>query len=763
VTSLKIKAALFYILFSFSCLMYGQSVGVVLSGGGANGIAHIGVLKALEENNIPIDYIAGSSEGALIGALYAIGYSPVQMEELLNSPEFKDMSQGIIDRKYQYYFKREDDDASWISFKLSIDSSAFSSVLPTNLISPIPIDFGLLELFGAPAAAANYNFDSLLVPFRCVAAEIEEKESVIFRKGDLAGAVRASITYPFYISPIRIDGKLLFDGGLYNNFPANIMYADFLPDVIIGSNVGSNSSPNEDDLFSQIKCMLQSKSNYNIQCENGIIIKPITNVATFDFKNPQPVIDSGYVAALREMNAIKLVVERRVNSDELAVKRILFKRKQPEMIFNSVTIEGLNKRQSDYTKKILQQKQQQVNVKDIKAGYFRLAGDNKIKSIYPQAIYNTKTGYYDLHLRVKKERDIIAHFGGVFSNKPISEGYLGLQYNYLSSFATSIMANAYFGKLYNSVQGKVRFDFPFKTPLFIEPGFTWNSWDYYKSSNAFITDTKPPYLKIKEEFGNINVGFPTGKKGKIVAGVGALFNTSYYYQTNNFKQQDTADHTDFKAITTQIYYEVNSLNRKQYASQGERILAKIRHITGDEITIPGNTSSDTVVFFKKFHEWIQLKITAERYFNRRGAFKIGLMGEAAYSTQTAFQNYNSSILTAPAFLPTPDSKTIFLDSYRAYQYLASGIKFIVSIRTNLELRAEGYVFQPYQSLVKTADYKVALSNPFEFRNLIGTGGIIWHTPIGPASLSVNYYSTEKNPVSILFHFGYILFNNKSLD
>ena len=729
-TSIKIKAALFYILIFFSCLMHGQSVGVVLSGGGANGVAHIGVLKALEENNIPIDYIAGSSEGALIGALYAIGYSPAQMEELLNSPEFKDMSQGIIDRKYQYYFKREDEAASWISFKFYKDSTTFTSVLPTNLISPIPIDFGLLELFGASAAAANYNFDSLFVPFRCVAAEIEEKESVVFRKGDLASAVRASITYPFYISPIRIDGKLLFDGGLYNNFPANIMYTDFLPDVIIGSNVGSNSSPNEDDLFSQIKCMLQSKSNYNIQCENGIIIKPITNVGTFDFKSPQPVIDSGYTAAMREMNTIKLAVERRMNANELAVKRILFKRKQPEMIFNNITIEGLNKRQSEYTKKILQHNQQQINVKDIKEGYFRLAGDNKIKSLYPQAIYNTKTGYYDLHLRIKKERDIIAHFGGVFSNKPISEGYLGLQYNFLSSFATSITGNAYFGKLYNSLQGKVRFDFPFKTPLFIEPAFTWNSWDYYRSSNAFITDTKPPYLKIKEGFGILNVGFPTGKKGKIVAGAGALNNVSYYHQTNSFKQQDTADHTDFNAFTSQIYYEVNSLNRKQYASQGERILVKIRHIKGGELTIPGNMLLDTVVFYKKFHEWISFKFMAERYFNQRGIFKIGLMGEVVYSTQNAFQNYSSSIVTAPAFLPTPDSKTIFLGNYRAYQYFAGGIKFIVSIRKNLELRAEGYVFQPYQSLVKTPDNKIALSKPFEFKGLIGTGGIIWHTPFG---------------------------------
>jgi NTE family protein len=751
-----------FVVLSFK-ISVAQKVGVVLSGGGASGIAHVGVLKALEDNGIPVDYIAGSSEGALIGALYASGYSPAEIERLINNATFKDISQGVIDHKYQYYFKRNDNSASWISFKLSLDS-VITAQLPTNLISPIALDFGLLEFFSAPGAAAGYNFDSLYIPFRCIAAEIEQKESVIFRKGNLAEAVRASITYPFYISPIAIDGKLLFDGGLYNNFPANVMYNDFFPDFIIGSNVGSNTSPGEDDLFSQIKCMLQSKSNYNIQCENGVIIQPKTNVGTFNFKNPQPVIDSGYAATMREMEAIKKNVSRRTTAEELTAKRKAFKTKEPVMVFDSIKIEGLTKTQSEYAIKILHHhKEKQISLEEIKQGYFRLAGDSKIKSIYPKAILNPKTGFYDLHLKIKKERHLTAYFGGNFSNRPISEGFVGLQYDYLSTFATSLMANTYFGKLYSSVQLKTRLDFPLKTPLYIEPCFTWNSWDYYKSSNAFLEDIKPAYLKQGEKFGNLNVGFPTGKKGRIVVGGGVTDITSYYYQSSNFTQQDTADHTDFNAFTSQLYYEVNSLNRKQYASQGEHIMARVKYINGSEATVPGTTSTDTVKRFMKFHEWIQLKLTAERYFNRRGTFKIGIFGEGSFSTQTSFHNYTASILSAPAFQPTPDSKTIFLQEYRAYKYIAGGLKFILNIRKNIELRMEGYVFQPYETLIKNPDFSTSFSKPFEFRNVIGMGAIIWHTPVGPMSLSANYYNAEKNPLSILFHFGYVIFNNSSLE
>ncbi|HXC05609.1 MAG TPA: patatin-like phospholipase family protein, partial [Bacteroidia bacterium] len=100
-----------------------ERVGVVLSGGGAAGLAHIGVLKALEENHIPVDYITGTSAGAMIGCMYAMGYTPAQMEALVRSKEFKAWTYGNLEPKYVYYFKRKDETASWAAFKLSLDST----------------------------------------------------------------------------------------------------------------------------------------------------------------------------------------------------------------------------------------------------------------------------------------------------------------------------------------------------------------------------------------------------------------------------------------------------------------------------------------------------------------------------------------------------------------------------------------------------------------------------------------------------------------
>ncbi len=210
---MKIDTLKFFIiwftLFVFAFSATAQKVGLVLSGGGAKGVTHIGVIRALEEDGIPIDYITGTSMGAIIGGLYASGYSPDEMEALLTSPDFYYWVSGSIDEKYTYFFKKTRPDASWAEFRFRIDSILTPSI-PSNIVSPVLMDFAFMKIFAGASAAANYNFDSLMVPFRCMASDIALTESVILSKGDLGSSIRASMTFPFYFKPIRIDGRLLF-------------------------------------------------------------------------------------------------------------------------------------------------------------------------------------------------------------------------------------------------------------------------------------------------------------------------------------------------------------------------------------------------------------------------------------------------------------------------------------------------------------------------------------------------------------------------
>jgi NTE family protein len=148
--------------------------------------------------------------------------SPDEMDKLARSKAFYEMAKGIINEDYKYYFKTTDADPSWITMRFEIDSGIKTS-LPVNIVSPYAMDIGLIEFMSQAIAAAGYNFDSLYVPFRCVAADVAAKKQVVFRDGDMCQAVRASFTYPLYMKPIKINGRLLFDGGIYNNFPSDVV------------------------------------------------------------------------------------------------------------------------------------------------------------------------------------------------------------------------------------------------------------------------------------------------------------------------------------------------------------------------------------------------------------------------------------------------------------------------------------------------------------------------------------------------------------
>jgi NTE family protein len=320
---------------------FAQKVGVVLSGGGSSGIAHVGVLKALEANHIPIDYIAGTSMGALVGGMYAMGFTPDEIEKIILSEAFDKMVFGKTDDKYIYYFRERDPNSSWVGLKFRVDSTIHTS-LPTSIISPITMDFAFLESTSAVSQAAGYNFDSLLVPYRAVAADIHNKAEVVFRNGEIGQAMRASSTYPFFYKPIVVDDKLLFDGGLYNNFPADVMYQDFLPDVIIGSTVAVEMSPpNEDDILGQIKNMLMERTSYTEVCETQsmLIVRPkIPKVSILDFSQSKAMVLGGFNSTMLRMDEIKAMVYRREDSLTLNNKRLKFKSKFKPLIFKDLLL-----------------------------------------------------------------------------------------------------------------------------------------------------------------------------------------------------------------------------------------------------------------------------------------------------------------------------------------------------------------------------------------------------------------------------------------
>lgn len=536
---------------------------------------------------------------------------------------------------------------------------------------------------------------------------------------------------------------------------------------MIGSSVTENSAlPNEDDLYLQLRNMLMSKSNFKPLCENGIIIQPWADVPLFNFENIQQVIDSGYASTMRQMPTIKAHVNNYKNAYDLHQQRLAFKQKmnQSELLYDKVIVNGGTKNMRQFVHKSITKGKTIFTQKQLKKQYFRLMSDEKIKAAYPTTIFDSVTKKYTLNLNIKKEKPFFLDVGGNLSNRPISNFFMGLQYNHIGKIGFTAYANGYLGKLNSSAMGKIRLDFPTKIPFYIEPLVSTSRWDYYKSSSLFYNFEKPSYLIQEDLFGELNLGLPVGNIGKMVFTGGMSEWKNRYYQTENFTKLDTSDVSVFDFNYGQLAYQINTLNKKQYATEGTNLLLRVKLVNGFETYFPGSTSTDTINFTNASqHTWFNLKLSVDKYIKPIKYFKVGVFAEGVYSSQDFFRNYKSTILSAPVFNPIPESQTLFVDDYRAHQYISGGLKLIASPLKNIDMRFEGYIYQPIYSIIKNKQEKAEYTTPFLYQHFLGMGALVYHSPIGPLSLGVNYYDRTENTFSFFFHIGYTIYNKKSID
>lgn len=739
-----------------------ERVGLVLSGGGASGLAHIGVLKALEEKGVPIDFITGTSAGALVGSLYAAGYSPEEIEAYVLSDEFQLMSTGKLKSTQRFLYKEEEANAGLIDLSFSRDSILQKS-LPTNFITSSYLDFEMLKILGTTGASVGNDFDNLFVPFRCVASDIASKRSVVFSQGNLNQAVRASMTYPFYFNPIRIDDVLYFDGGLYNNFPADVMYREFDPDFIIGSNVSYNADPPmEDDLISQVTNMLVSYSDFNLPCEQGILIEPKTNLSTFDFENADQAIKSGYDATMLYIDSLQCHLLRKVPKEEIEKRRKEFRAKIIEIRVSSISNNFNRRRDITYARKsmINTRKKEVLTLDQIEKRYFRLYATQQIEFMYP-ILTLKEDSTFNLGLEIRKARDFKLDVGGHYSSRAVNTGYIGLTYRSIGQTASSLHASSYFGKFYGSGKLKYTFELPSIFPISASTYFVLNRWDYFRSFATFFEDVKPSFLVQNEMYYGLKFNHPIGNTTKSSIDFRIFSLEDDYYQTENFTNKDTSDMTTFKGSTLSWEFVQNSLNRKQFASSGHYFRFKMRYVKGYEKSTPGSTSQTDIVK-ENNHEWLSLNAELQTFLIDNEFFHLGIHANGVFNSQSLFTNYTASLLSMTSFSLVPDAETYFLPEYRSPQYVGAGLNLIFSFNKNFDLRFDAYFYQPFVILQQNTDGTPSYSKPFKGDSYMASATFVYHSYIGPIRATLNYFPKQLNPLALQISYGYVLFNERAI-
>jgi NTE family protein len=287
-------------------------IGLALGGGGARGIAHIGVIRALEEMQIPIDYIAGTSMGSIAGGLYACGFTPDEMEKIIKGIKWDTLFQDAPERPEQSFRKKEDDFQHLIPIEFGLNFKKGGIVLPPGLIAGSKLGF-VLDTTMLPCSVAN--FDELRIPFRAVATDIQTGNPVVLSKGSLARSIRASMAIPAIFTPVEIDGNLLVDGGEAQNLPVQTVRA-MGADIVIAVNVGSSGAEkarkptNVGEMIGRlIDLPLQQNTMASARLADVVITPNLDGYTSADFASGTEMIPLGYQATMADKAKLEVYAE----------------------------------------------------------------------------------------------------------------------------------------------------------------------------------------------------------------------------------------------------------------------------------------------------------------------------------------------------------------------------------------------------------------------------------------------------------------------
>lgn len=767
-TRIKTIITLLFLLFTLHA--GAQRVGLVLSGGGAKGLYHIGVLKALEENNVPVDYISGTSMGAIVGGLYAIGYTPDEIGDIFRSEQLMYWMTGQIPRQYQYYYKRPRPTASMVNLLLDFTNKQRVARIPTNLIPSYQIDMAFAEFFAQANAASGGNFDHLFVPFRCIAADASARKEVVYRQGDIGRAIRASMTLPLVFKPLVQDSTLLYDGGLYNNFPWQVVQQDFAPDILIGSKcVAGNIKPDQDNVMEQIMSLTVMHTDYTLPAPGDILIEhAFDDVSSIDFAKADYIINKGYSDAIDAMPLIKERISRRVSAEELAGRRGAYRATLPPLEFGSYSITGLNKYQAEYAENLLRldpndplrkkSDKTTFDFEQFRSEYFKLLSEGEVQGGYPDMKFVDSADCFALDLEMHTKPSFKVMIGGNISSTSMNQAYIGLEYKRIRSNFHTYHFDAYLSSLSTSLIIGQRIDFFTKFPFRIDYSYNYNYFNYFRSNVGYISGGSDlTYSKYTDSYGTLGFTTPLSRSTVISLRGNVGQNAYRYYQNVGYSSADTMDRTRFRFFGVKAEMDRDNRNSLVYPTRGLYQSFSAIYVRGMEYFTPGSRLfNGNQLPSSQAHDWFGGQFIREQYIPVSKWISFGFLAQITVTDHATFSNQYASNISAPAFTPTPHSRLVYIKEFRSKSFVGLGFMPTIEFMPNLYLKNGIYLFVP-------EDINQEKENIRKRARYIFNSALVYRTPIGPVSITLSQYAAaSRSNWFISFNFGYLIFNNKGL-
>lgn len=402
-------------------------IGFVLGGGGARGAAHIGVLKYLYDQGIPVDYVVGNSMGSIIGALYCVGYTPAELEELIAKMDWNIYMKDAVPRDKMSMSEKNRKGQFLITIPFN-SNGLIRKILHRNdgneeggnIMASLPSSFvsgaNLLNLFQNLCFGYNdsISYNDLPISFACIATDIRTGDEVVMHSGRLPSSIRASMAIPGLFAPIMIDGRLLVDGGLVNNFPTDVC-KEMGADIIIGSEVAKTKIDNLDDLKSlpqltgQLKNIVVEGKNEENRKLCDLYFKPDLagfSMLSFNEAAIHALVEAGYEEAKKHDKEIaelkKLLASYPADTSRLKAPKAVFFDTTTIRI-NSVTINGATQKESDFlVRKCRINNRKEITGEEITDVISIIKGTGAFSSVTYRLSKNDGNSGYDLIFDVKK-------------------------------------------------------------------------------------------------------------------------------------------------------------------------------------------------------------------------------------------------------------------------------------------------------------------------------------------------------------------------
>lgn len=559
-----------------------KKVGLVLGGGGAKGVSHIGVLKVLEEAGIPIDYIAGTSMGAIVGGLYAIGYSATEIDSMVASQDWQLLLSDRVKRDNLTFPEKENSERYVISLPFGIEKK-------DRLVGGMIKGQNLQNLFSNLTIGYHdsVDFNSFPIPFACVAVNLVDGKDFVFRKGSLPIAMRASMAIPAAFTPVKLDSMVLVDGGLNNNYPADVVKM-MGADIIIGVDLGTSDLKNLQHLNSTIGVVGQivalhgyEKYVHNTEITD-LLIRPNTspyNSASFTTAALDTLIMRGEEAARKQWNEL-LTLKEKIGSDSISTnthsKAIVLK-PHDSFLIRKIYFEGADPRDEKWLLQISQLKENSwISLQKLHHAMSILIGTNAYSNVSYKL---TGEDARDLHLIVEPKSASAVNVGLRFDSEEIIAVLLNGTFDYHTKFHSKFAVTGRVGK---KTYGRVDYSIE-RNPLRnlnLSYKFTYQDLDIYHKGEKSLNTT------FRNHFAEFSYSDMNWLSFKVQTGI--------RYEHYNYKSVlNNGDLlVDFKPQNFINYFvstHFETLDRSYYPNRGVSLKANYTVYTDNFVGYQGHT------------------------------------------------------------------------------------------------------------------------------------------------------------------------------